>query len=113
MAREDVRYVDCHECGSYQICDYCYEECLDKNKQYEHLTQFSSSSEDEDPDSSDERTRSKCIYCMSKANLNDTCVKSLKTFGFVAPNRNNGSQKIPISSLTKDKIKKLSNLRVI
>ena len=40
-----------------------------------------------------------------------SCVKSLKQFGY-APLRN-GQIKIPISSLSKDKVKKLANLRVI
>lgn len=40
-----------------------------------------------------------------------SCVKTLKSLGFTAV-KGNGN-KIPIQSLTKDKIKKLSNLRVI
>jgi hypothetical protein len=49
-----------------------------------------------------------------KSNLNLTvfsCVKTLKSLGFTAT-KGNGN-KIPIQSLTKDKIKKLQNLRVI
>lgn len=38
------------------------------------------------------------------------CVKTLKSLGFL-PSK--GSNKIQISNLTRDKIKKLSNLRVI
>lgn len=37
-------------------------------------------------------------------------MKTLKSFGFVPPK---GTNKIPISSLSKEKIKKLANLRVI
>lgn len=39
-----------------------------------------------------------------------SCVKTLKSFGFVPPK---GTNKILISSLSKEKIKKLANLRVI
>lgn len=39
-----------------------------------------------------------------------SCVKNLKSFGFVPPK---GSNKIQISTLSKEKIKKLENLRVI
>ena len=46
------------------------------------------------------------------ANCSDKrrCVKNLKSFGFVPPK---GTNKILISSLSKEKIKKLANLRVI
>ena len=37
-------------------------------------------------------------------------VKTLKSFGFVPPK---GTNKLSISTLNKDKIKKLANLRVI
>lgn len=40
-----------------------------------------------------------------------SCVKSLKSFGF--PPLRGGQVKIPISSLSKEKVKKLANLRVI
>jgi len=43
-------------------------------------------------------------------NPNFRCVKTLKSLGF-APVK--GGNKIAISTLTKDKIKKLTNLRVI
>ena len=39
-----------------------------------------------------------------------SCVKSMKSFGFLPKN---GQNKIPISTLSKDKVKKLANLRVI
>ena len=38
------------------------------------------------------------------------CVKSLKSFGFTSKS---GQVKIPITSLSKEKVKKLANLRVI
>lgn len=37
-------------------------------------------------------------------------MKTLKSFGFIPPK---GTNKLPISTLSKDKIKKLANLRVI
>ena len=42
--------------------------------------------------------------------LNCRSVKTLKSFGFVPPK---GTNKLQISTLSKEKIKKLSNLRVI
>ena len=42
--------------------------------------------------------------------VNCRCVKSLKSFGFTAKF---GQVKIPITSLSKEKVKKLANLRVI
>lgn len=39
------------------------------------------------------------------------CVKSMKSFGFVSPKP--GQTRIPISTLSKEKVRKLANLRVI
>jgi hypothetical protein len=49
-------------------------------------------------------------YVIPSLTLYFSCVKTLKSFGFVPPK---GTNKIQISSLSKDKIKKLANLRVI
>jgi len=51
-----------------------------------------------------------CVYCWSRHTLTDICVKTLKSLGFMPVK---GSNKIQISNLTREKIKKLSNLRVI
>ena len=51
------------------------------------------------------------IYFISPtALILSSCVKNLKSFGFLPPK---GTNKIQISSLSKEKIKKLENLRVI
>jgi len=31
MTLQDGRLIDCIECGSYHICDYCYQEFKEKN----------------------------------------------------------------------------------
>ena len=52
----------------------------------------------------------RCLTCMNKCLIACSSVKNLKSFGFVPPK---GQNKILISSLSKEKIKKLANLRVI
>lgn len=51
-----------------------------------------------------------CNLNLMALKLADRCVKNLKSFGFVPPK---GTNKIQISTLSKEKIKKLANLRVI
>ena len=53
----------------------------------------------------------RCIYCWSRKTLTDICVKTMKSFGFFPPKKD--SLRIPIASLTRDRIKKLGGLRVI
>mmetsp|Transcript_2747 Transcript_2747/g.4314 ORF Transcript_2747/g.4314 Transcript_2747/m.4314 type:complete len:160 (-) Transcript_2747:1964-2443(-) len=128
----ELKKFECKDCGQYLICDYCYEEYYDKINQ-QTGSALLESSDDSDSEISDEEQKHrhtrgmleggprrggehrelkkvKCIYCLSKKNLTDICVKSLKSFGFVP---RNGQTKIPVNSLSKDKIKKLSSLRVI
>lgn len=45
-----------------------------------------------------------CVYCWSKKTLTDICVKSMKSFGFIPKA---GHVKIPISTLSKEKVRKL------
>lgn len=111
------------------ICDYCYDEYHKTNEK--NLAEFESSEDSEDSENSqnqdytqdkeikkseelkDENDENKlrCVYCWSNKTLTDICVKSLHSFGF--PPVKSGQTKIPISSLSKERQKKLANLRVI
>jgi len=79
------------------ICDYCYEDYMEKGGYYEKGQESYS-------------RKFQCLYCQSRHTLTDICVKTLKSLGFMPVK---GGNKISISSLTREKIRKLSNLRVI
>jgi len=49
--------VDCEECGAYNICDYCYQDYIEKND--------SESIEEE------KKPEITCVFCWSKKTLTD------------------------------------------
>jgi len=117
---------DCDRCQkAYVICDYCFDDYHDKKDQHSKLEDESDDSDSdksvenedkdakksEDSNEKPDKNKIHCIYCWSNKTLTDICVKSLHSFGF--PPVKSGQTKIPISSLSKEKQKKLANLRVI
>jgi len=54
----------CRDCGIYTICEYCYEEYMEKGGYYD-------------------TKKIQCVYCWSRHTLTDICVKTLKSLGFM------------------------------
>lgn len=80
VTTKDSRYIGCEECGSYQICDYCYYDFKEKYEtQVKEEMARNESSDDSEFSNEEENKQSipkeqgtpNCIYCWSKKTLTD------------------------------------------
>lgn len=73
ITMQEGRLIDCQECGSYHICDYCFKDYKEKNDQEKEDEENKSElSEDYDEeDKKPKRGEMTCVYCWSKKTLTD------------------------------------------